>query len=195
MPGIDLYWIPLGADGNPVVRRSGQLYEALVARREHRSRRPLFHSALLVDLGAGEHWAIEMAPVWSTVAAERGVVAEGAVGRPWLGRSRLFRYEVRCWRNGSIPDLAAATGRPVHFDVTTAQARALLERATHFPTLTWGLDELGTGDMWNSNSLVSWLLASSGLPAEGLQPPDGGRAPGWRAGLVATHHPPESLAA
>jgi len=192
---VDLYWIPLGADGNPVVRRSGRLYEALAARREHRTPRPLFHSALMVDLGAGEQWAIEMAPVWSTSEPDRGVVAEGAVGRPWLGRSRLFRYEVRCWRNGSIPDLAAAVGKPVHFDMTTAQARALLEQARSFPTLTWGLDELGVDDMWNSNSLVSWLLASSGLPAERLEPPDTGRAPGWRAGLRAAHDPPEPFAA
>jgi hypothetical protein len=37
--------------------------------------------------------------------------------------------------------------------------------------------------MWNSNSVVSWLLAESGLPAERIQPPRGGRAPGWRAGV------------
>ena len=195
MPGIDLYWIPLGVDGNRVVRASGRLYEALVARRGHRSARPLFHSALMIDLGPGERWAIEMAPAWSTSARERGVVAEGAVGLPWLGRSRLFRYEIRCWRNGWIPDLGAAVGKPAHFVVTTAQARALLDRATRFPTLTWGLDELGAGDMWNSNSLVSWLLASSGLPVESLRPPDGGRAPGWQAGLVAAHHGPEPFAA
>jgi hypothetical protein len=38
--------------------------------------------------------------------------------------------------------------------------------------------------MWNSNSLVSWVLARSGLPVDSLAPPPGGRAPGWNAGLV-----------
>jgi hypothetical protein len=38
--------------------------------------------------------------------------------------------------------------------------------------------------MWNSNSVISWLLARSGLPTEVIRPPAGGRAPGWHAGLV-----------
>jgi hypothetical protein len=38
--------------------------------------------------------------------------------------------------------------------------------------------------MWNSNSLISWLLVRSGFEADGLDPPAGGRAPGWRSGLV-----------
>jgi hypothetical protein len=37
--------------------------------------------------------------------------------------------------------------------------------------------------MWNSNSVVAWLLATAGLPAERLHPPPHGRAPGWAAGL------------
>jgi hypothetical protein len=38
--------------------------------------------------------------------------------------------------------------------------------------------------MWNSNSLISWLLERGGLGVEAVQPPVGGRAPGWDAGLV-----------
>jgi hypothetical protein len=38
--------------------------------------------------------------------------------------------------------------------------------------------------MWNSNSVVAWLLASAGLQADSIGPPSGGRAPGWRAGLA-----------
>jgi hypothetical protein len=38
--------------------------------------------------------------------------------------------------------------------------------------------------MWNSNSMISWLLAKSGLPVEGINPPPGARAPGWDAGIV-----------
>jgi hypothetical protein len=37
--------------------------------------------------------------------------------------------------------------------------------------------------MWNSNSVIAWLLADAGLPAEQLHPPPGGRAPGWWAGV------------
>jgi hypothetical protein len=48
-----------------------------------------------------------------------------------------------------------------------------------------GRDELCTGEMWNSNSVNSWLIAGCGLDAESIEPPVGGRAPGWRAGIVA----------
>jgi len=53
--------------------------------------------------------AVEMAPVWTT-RGDRGVVSEGPVGAAFLGRSRLFRYEVRCWHGGSIPDLQPRRG-------------------------------------------------------------------------------------
>lgn len=183
MTGIQLYWLPLGADGNPVVRWSGRIYESLVARRDRRDSCPLFHSALLVHLDADASYAIEMAPVWSTREPDRGVVAEGPVGHPWLGRSRMFRYEVRCWRNGVIPDLHAAVGGPLTLPVSDVDARRLLGLVPSCPTPTWGLDELGTGDMWNSNSLISWLLVRCALPTHGLAPPNHGRAPGWAAGV------------
>jgi hypothetical protein len=40
------------------------------------------------------------------------------------------------------------------------------------------------GEMWNSNSVIAWLLARAGLDTDTIQPPAGGRAPGWNAGLV-----------
>jgi hypothetical protein len=60
----------------------------------------------------------------------------------------------------------------------------VLELLPQFPTATWGRDELGTGDMWNSNSLVAWALARAGAEVSTLRPPTRGRAPGWSAGLV-----------
>jgi hypothetical protein len=51
----------------------------------------------------------------------------------------------------------------------------------------WGRDEFAAGEMWNSNSLISWLLVQSGLDAESLHPPLAGRAPGWGAGIVVAH--------
>jgi hypothetical protein len=60
----------------------------------------------------------------------------------------------------------------------------VLSQVARCPPYTWGRDELHCGDMWNSNSLVAWLLASTGDVVEGVQPPSGGRAPGWQAGLA-----------
>jgi hypothetical protein len=52
------------------------------------------------------------------------------------------------------------------------------------PPLVWGRDEGHTGEMWNSNSVTSWLLIRAGIDAGDIHPPHGGRAPGWHAGLV-----------
>ncbi len=180
--GVDLYWIPLGSGaGGELVRWSGRTYEALTAVAARRPRCDLYHSALEVHLD-GVTTAIEMTPVW-TKRGERGVVLEGAVGARFLGRSRLFRYEVRAWRGGSIPDAAAAVGGPARVSSDEDAARAVLELVPDFPARTWGRDELSTGEMWNSNSLTSWLLACAGLVTAEVGPPPGGRAPGWDAGL------------
>jgi hypothetical protein len=63
-------------------------------------------------------------------------------------------------------------------------AQRVLDLAPHVPTPVWGRDELRTGEMWNSNSVISWLLARAGIESDQLHPPAGGRAPGWNAGLV-----------
>ena len=129
-----------------------------------------------------------------TTTAERGVVAEGPVGLRWLGRSRLFRYEVRRWRNGTIPDLAHAVGGPRKVETDRERVARLLALVPDVPAATWGLDELGAGEMWNSNSLISWSLAMSGHDISEILPPAGGRAPGWFAGLaVASPTAPSRL--
>ena len=180
---VDLYWLPLGAGGARCVRWNGRLYEAIAARTQRRTPRDLYHSALQVRAG-GERYVIEMAPVWQAAEPDRGVVAEGPVGLRWLGRSRMFRYEVRRWARGVIPDVAEAVASPVRLGEDAARARRLLSLVPAFPARTWGLDEQHTGDMWNSNSLISWLLARSGHHIDGIAPPAGGRAPGWDAGLA-----------
>jgi hypothetical protein len=96
----------------------------------------------------------------------------------------LFRYEVRLWRSGSIPDVAEAVASPRCVSNNPRQAERVLELVEEVPAYTWGRDELGAGDMWNSNSLVAWLLERSGHRATLIRPPDRGRAPGWKAGLV-----------
>jgi hypothetical protein len=64
-----------------------------------------------------------------------------------------------------------------------ATVRRILALVPAVPPLTWGRDDLGAGDMWNSNSLVAWLLASSGVDRD-VSPPRGGRAPGWLSGVA-----------
>jgi hypothetical protein len=60
----------------------------------------------------------------------------------------------------------------------------VLEAVREVPTPVWGRDELGTGEMWNSNSVIAWVISRSGIDGESVHPPAGGRAPGWGAGLV-----------
>jgi len=187
LAGVDLYWIPLGA-GDRVVRRSGKLYEVLKGFSEHRPRADLYHSALEIAV-PGERFVIESAPIPNLRGRERGVVAEGPVGVRWLGRFRLFRYEVRSWRGGAIPDARYAVASPIRVSSDVECAKRVVELVPRVPAPVWGRDELATGDMWNSNSVVSWLLARAGIETAGLQPPVGGRAPGWNAGLiVAARH-------
>jgi hypothetical protein len=64
-------------------------------------------------------------------------------------------------------------------------AHRVLDLVETVPALIWGRDELGMGEMWNSNSVVAWLLAGSGIETGTIGPPAGGRAPGWAVGLVA----------
>lgn len=176
--------MPLGAgDGSHLVGLSGRAFEAVAARRTGRPPQDLYHSALEVTVGP-DRFVIEMVPAWGEERAVRGVVCHGPVGLRWLGRSRFFRYEVRRWRGGTIPDLSEAVESPQRLSTDPRQAQRLLELVPAFPTATWGRDELGTGDMWNSNSLVAWLLARSGHDTDEIHPPAGGRAPGWQAGLV-----------
>lgn len=180
---VDLYWLPLGAGGVRCVHWSGRLFEAIVAGHEHRKACDLYHSALEVQV-AGDRYVIEMAPVWGNTESDRGVVGEGPVGLPVLGKSRWFRYEIRRWRGGTIPDIAEAVASPRRMSTNQDLAQRVLDLAPAFPTVTWGRDALHTGDMWNSNSLISWLLTRSGLRGDAVRLPPGGRAPGWSAGLV-----------
>jgi len=189
---VDLYWIPLGAGGRSV-RFNGRVYEALIAAAQRRPRCDLYHAALVVTVG-GEWYAIEIAPSPDAHEAARGVVATGAVGSRWLRPWRLFRYEVRCWPGGVIPDLAYARGGRLRLSGDPAVAQRVLDAVAAAPTPVWGRDELGTGDMWNSNSLISWSLSAAGVPAAAIRVPAGGRAPGWDAGLVVARRPSAAFA-
>lgn len=181
-PGVDLYWLPLGAGGRSV-RLNGRVYEGVAARLGRRPACDLYHAALEVQVPEGL-FVIEMTPIPFRGVPERGVVAEGAVGSRWARGLRIFRSEVRRWRDGVIPDLGEAVDSPRRLTGDPFLAQRLLDLVPAVPALVWGRDESRAGDMWNSNSLIAWLLARSGLLAAPVHPPAGGRAPGWQAGLV-----------
>jgi hypothetical protein len=188
---VDLYWLPLGA-GGWFVRLNGRIYEAIRATLERRRRFDLYHSALEVRVPEGRFTIENAWPIPDADGASRGVVVEGPVASRRIARFRVFRYEIRVWRDGVIPDVdeAVAAERVTN---DARPARRLLELAGSVPELVWGSDEAAIGDMWNSNSVIAWLLASSGLPADRFAPPPGGRAPGWDAGLVTARADPSSV--
>jgi hypothetical protein len=189
---IDLYWLPLGAGGRSV-GLNGRIFEWVASWLAGRDRRDLYHSALDVRVSE-ERFVIEQAPAWSE-RLDRGVVAEGAVGARAAGRLRLFRYEVRRWRDGAIPDVSEAVESPRRLSDDPACARRLLDLVPQVPTPLWGRDQLHAGEMWNSNSTISWLLCRSGLDVASIRPPAGGRAPGWRAGIVVARRTSADYAA
>jgi hypothetical protein len=187
--GIDLYWLPLGAGGH-FVRLNGRAFEAIVATIGRRARRDLYHSALEVRVPEGRY-TIEMAPAPDANGLEERLGTRRDCRGPRRGalrrRIRLFRYELRCWRDGNIPDIAEAICSPQHLTDDPDVARRLLDVMPHVPRPTWGRDELHAGEMWNSNSLTSWLLVRSDLDVDAIALPPNGRAPGWDAGNVVAH--------
>ena len=87
-------------------------------------------------------------------------------------------------RDGAIPDVRQAVGSPVRLSDDDGQAQLVLDLLPTVPTPVWGRDEFRTGEMWNSNSVVSWVLVAGGVSIASVRPPTGVRAPGWHAGTV-----------
>lgn len=191
-PRLELYWIPLGAGhgiGARVVRTSGRIYEYLVALRRRRPPQPLFHAALVAET-AGVRRVVEMTPVPPGDAGdERGVVGRGPVGSRLLGRARIFRYEIRCWPDGEIPDVGFAVDSPVLISTDGDEVRRVLDLLPQVPLRVWGRDEARAGEMWNSNAVVSWTLERAGVADRVGGPPQGGRAPGWAGGVTLARRP------
>lgn len=194
--GVDLWWLPLGAGGH-FVRMNGRIYEAIQARREGRKAADLYHTALEVHVPNGRFVVENAWPIPDVDGASRGVVIEGPVFAQPLSRFRWLRYEVRRWRDGVIFDAAWAVASSERVTNDVLVAERVLDLVPLVPALIWGRDDSKTGEMWNSNSVIAWLLASADVPLDGIYPPSGGRAPGWCAGIaVATRdrdraHPPE----
>jgi hypothetical protein len=183
---VELRWIPLGAGGH-FVRCNGKVYEAIAATLARRPRRDIYHAALTIHSCDGD-FAVEMTPVPDRGGAHRGVVAEGPVGSRWLGRLRVFRYEVRCWRNGAIPDLRYAIEPPTLLSDDPTTAQRIIDTLPNVPSLVWGRDELHVGEMWTCNSIISWAITRAGLDPTRIALPLDGRAPGWQAGVAIARH-------
>ena len=142
--GIDLYWLPLGA-GGWFVRLNGRVYEAMHALVERRRPLHLYHSALEVCVPEGR-FVIENAwPIPDTDGAARGVVVEGPVASRRIAGLRVFRYEVRRWRDGVIADADHAVPGPQRVSDDLLQARRLLDLVGLLPSPVWGRDEVGLG--------------------------------------------------
>jgi hypothetical protein len=190
---VELYWLPLGA-GGWFVKLNGRIWEVIHALWQRRRPRDLYHTALVVRVPEGRFVVENCWPIPNPDGPARGVLVEGPVFSRWLGRWRVFRYEVRCWPDGVIADAGEAVASPQLLTGDPGVARRLLGLVRCLPSPVWGRDELRTGEMWNSNSVIAWLLACSGLPTEQIRPPAGGRAPGWQAGLAMAHRSPMTSA-
>ena len=186
---IELYWLPLGA-GGWFVKLNGRIWEAIHARLERRRPLDLYHTALVVRVPEGRFVVENCWPIPNADGPVRGVLVEGPVFSRWLGRWRVFRYKVRCWPDGIIADADEAVASPQRLSDDPAVGRRMLGLVGALPSPVWGRDQLRTGEVWNSNSVIAWLLASSGLPTDPIRPPAGGRAPGWQAGLAMAHRSP-----
>ncbi|HEY7583789.1 MAG TPA: hypothetical protein VIB78_09240 [Acidimicrobiia bacterium] len=175
--------MPLGAGGVGFVRFNGRVYEIFKARSERRKPSDLYHTALEIYLSE-DRFVVENA--WPSPDANthaRGVVLEGPVFSRRLARFRPFRYEVRCWSGGVISDAAEAVEVQL-LGEDEGQARDVIELVATVPPLVWGRAHKNAGEMWNSNSVISYLLTRAGVDAGALRPPEGGRAPGWKAGVL-----------
>jgi len=122
-------------------------------------------------------------------AVARGVVNEGSVGLAWAVPGSFGTRSAAGVMASS--QTSYAVGSPQQVSEDAIKARRVLELVPFCPALTWGIDELRAGEMWNSNSLISRLLAPSGHDTTSLHPPCEG-APGWTVGLGETEIGPES---
>ncbi len=119
------------------MRLNGRVFEAAVSLLERRCPLDLYHAALVIHVTEGRY-TIESTPVPNGDAAARGAVTGGPVGSRWVGRFRLFRYEIRCWLDGVIPDLDEAVDSPQRLTEDEDLARRVLELVPQVPTPVWG---------------------------------------------------------
>jgi hypothetical protein len=191
---IDLYWLPLGAGGH-FVRLNGRVYESIQAYRERRLPLDLYHSALKVRVPEGR-FIIETAwPIPDADGASRGVVVEGPVGSRRIAQFRLFRYEVRRWRDGVIPDVLEAVASPQRLSDDPQLSRRVLDLVSSVPALFGAGMSLerarcGTRTRWSRGSSLG--AASQPKPSgrrSGDVPPAGRSESSWPDASVRRRGP------
>ena len=123
-------------------------------------------------------------PIPDENGASRGAVVEGPVFSRTFSAWRGLRHEVCVWRDGTIFDAGWAVESPQCVTSGAHVARRAIELASQVPARVSGRDEAGVGDIWNSTSVVSWILAPAGLDMDGIRPPARGAAPRWHAGFA-----------
>jgi hypothetical protein len=84
---------------------------------------------------------------------------------------------------GEITDIEEAVASPQTLTRDSVMAHSLLDLVETLPARGWGRDGFETGEMWNPNSVISWLLTRYWFAMETIRLPDDGRAPGWKAGI------------
>ena len=154
-----VYRLPLGA-GAHVVRLSGRAFEATTARLQRRPPSDLHHSALeVVTPRSSVHHRDDPdpRPRRPGPTRHRRRCGRHQVG-PLVPRIPLRDPRVAQWRY-SRPGLCDREPLRVSADPTVA--RRLLELVVSIPTPVWERDELHAGEIWNSNSVSSWLLSRS----------------------------------
>ena len=144
-----------------------------------RPRLDLYHSALEVRVREAT-FVIEQAPVPDGRGERRGVVAEGPVGTRRAGRLRIFRYEIRRWPGGEIPDVDEAVESPRRLADGEARARRVLDQVPRARlrcgvATTWRPARCGTR---TPSSRGSSRRAGSTRPRSGLRPGAGPRGGG-----------------
>jgi hypothetical protein len=106
------------------------------------------------------------------------------VGVKLAGRLRLFRYQVCILDEVRLPDQEWAVQPPNRLTEDTETVARVLTQSRLAPAYTWGRRRRGHPEMWTSDSVASWILATAGIDIAELGPPAGTRAPGWMAGIV-----------
>jgi hypothetical protein len=179
---VELYWMPVGAGTSRFQRASLRAWETIEAARARRPRVTLFHAALkLVDDG-GSTCTLELMPEFN--GGSEPPIITGAVGMRAAGRFRLFRYQLQRLPVTELPDEQWAVDSPVNLSQDCVVADRILALAPGVPAHVWGRRVAGTGEMWTSDSVISWLLVRAGIDLSSIGPPQGGRAPGWYAGMI-----------
>ena len=178
---VDILWMPVAAGTGSRVRLwSLAAWEAADAFAHRRKRASLYHSALKVRTATGTNFTVELTPVFGFEPTAPAMT--GPVGFRWADRFRLFRYQMRCIRAETLPDEAWAFSTS-RLSSDCSLADRIVLAAGDVPPLTWGRRPRGCSEMWTSDSAISWLLRRVGIDAAAIKIPEGGRAPGWQAGL------------